>query len=60
MIARMMRLIRHAVIVLSYLLSCAGLAAQEPLPPSVEDRQEAGEASAGVKAKFWVLEVGSA
>jgi phosphate-selective porin OprO/OprP len=51
MIARMTRLIRPAVILLSYLLSCAGLAAQEPLPPSVEDRQEAGEASAAPPAR---------
>ena len=42
---------RRCVIVLACVLSCAVLSAQEPQPPSVEDRQEAGEASAAPPAR---------
>ena len=40
------RMIRRSVILLAYLLTCAGLGAQEAQPPSVVDTQVAGESSA--------------
>lgn len=43
--------IRRAVILLSCLLAGTGLGAQEEEPPSIEDRQEAGEASAAPPAR---------
>jgi phosphate-selective porin OprO/OprP len=42
---------RWAVILLDGLLCCPVLAAQEPTPPTTEDRQEAGEASAARPAR---------
>ncbi len=42
---------RRTVVLLACLLSCAVLGAQEAKPPSVEDRQEAGESSAAPPAR---------
>ena len=42
---------RRTVVLLACLLSCAVVGAQEPQPPSVEDKQEAGEASAEPPAR---------
>jgi phosphate-selective porin OprO and OprP len=47
----MTRFIRPTVICLSYLLSCAVLGAQDAKPPSVEDKLEAGGASAEPPAR---------
>ncbi len=47
----MTRSIRPSVICLSCLLSCAALGAQEPQPPTVEDKLEAGGSSAEPPAR---------
>jgi phosphate-selective porin OprO/OprP len=44
-------MIRRAAIVVGWLLSSTAASAQDALPPSVEDRQEAGEASAAPPAR---------
>jgi phosphate-selective porin OprO/OprP len=44
-------MVRRAALLVGWLLSCAVLRAQDVLPPSVEDRQEAGEASAAPPAR---------
>ena len=45
------RMLRRGVILFSGLLSCAPLRAQQAQPPSVEDTQEAGEASSEPPAR---------
>jgi phosphate-selective porin OprO/OprP len=44
-------MIRCAVVLLAWLLSSAGLGAQEPQPPSVEDTQVAGGSSSDPPAR---------
>jgi phosphate-selective porin OprO/OprP len=43
--------IRRSVILLGWLLACSSLRAQAPSPPSVEDKQEAGESTADPPAR---------
>ena len=44
-------MIRRSVILLGWLLACSSLRAQAPSPPSVEDKQEAGESTADPPAR---------